>query len=367
MPMTNRRHFLAGALATSLNPRLSWADAGSPAYLAAAKLADGSHALFGLDRQGGERFRLPLPARGHAAAAHPIRPEATAFARRPGTFALVIDCIRGQTRAVLEAPAGRHFYGHGAYTADGALLFTPENDYDAARGVIGIWDVAAGYLRVGEIPSHGVGPHDLMMMPDGETLVLANGGIETHPESGRAKLNIPFMRPNLAYLTQAGELLETVVPPAEWHMNSIRHLAMDADGRVAFAMQWQGPGSVRPPLLGLHKRGEAPRFVAAPEDEHRQMQGYAGSVAIGGDGRLAAISSPRGGRVHLFEIASGDFAGAVACPDVCGLATAADGLVATAGTGAVMGLSGTRRIWQSPHAQHWDNHLVTVGARVTAG
>ena len=93
--MGTRRGFLAGLFAASALPRLSWADAGDPCYLAAAKERDGGYALFGLDGQGRDLFRIALPDRGHAAAAHPVAPEAVAFARRPGTFALVIDCVTG--------------------------------------------------------------------------------------------------------------------------------------------------------------------------------------------------------------------------------------------------------------------------------
>ena len=62
-----------------------------------------------------------------------------AFARRPGTFALVIDCAEGREVARLHTPEGRHFYGHGAFTPDGGLLFTTENAIEdghrAARGL----------------------------------------------------------------------------------------------------------------------------------------------------------------------------------------------------------------------------------------
>ncbi|MCK7475072.1 MAG: hypothetical protein MZV49_19640 [Rhodopseudomonas palustris] len=73
--MATRRHVLAGMMASAL-PRLSWADAGNPAFLAAARGADGSFALHGLTEAGAAIFALPLPARGHAAAAHPTRAEA---------------------------------------------------------------------------------------------------------------------------------------------------------------------------------------------------------------------------------------------------------------------------------------------------
>ena len=104
--MATRRGVLAGLVATSL-PRLGWAGAGSPSYLAAAKDAGGQCWLHGLSDAGESRFRLPLPSRGHAAAAHPGRPEAVAFARRPGTFAIVIDCASGETLARMSPPDGR--------------------------------------------------------------------------------------------------------------------------------------------------------------------------------------------------------------------------------------------------------------------
>ena len=47
--MTNRRHFIAGMLASGLVPAPTWADAGGPAYLAAAGLRDGSFVLCGID------------------------------------------------------------------------------------------------------------------------------------------------------------------------------------------------------------------------------------------------------------------------------------------------------------------------------
>lgn len=138
--MANRRAFLAGLFASGLVPSASWADAGSPAYLTAARDANERYILIGLSESLSETFRQPLPARGHAAAAHPTLPQAVAFARRPGLFALVMDCRDGRLIRRLNAPDGRHFYGHGVFSPDGAFLYTTENDYAQARGMIGVWD-----------------------------------------------------------------------------------------------------------------------------------------------------------------------------------------------------------------------------------
>lgn len=228
----NRPGFLAGLMAASLVPRPTWADVGSPSYLSAAARQDGSYVLCGIGADLNVLFQIPLPARGHAAAAHPNRPEAVAFARRPGTFAIVIDCRSGTSKATLMAPTGRHFYGHGVFSANGNWLYTTENDCEAGEGRIGVWDAAAGYKRIAEFSSGGIGPHDIKRLPNTDTLVVANGGIDTHPDSGRTKLNIPTMRPNLTYITD-GVAIETAGLGAALRKNSIRHLAVSSTGQVA--------------------------------------------------------------------------------------------------------------------------------------
>lgn len=350
-----RRAFLASLLASASLPAASWADAGNPAYLAAAREADGGYALFGLDARGRDIFRIPLPARGHAACAHPAAPEAVAFARRPGTFALVIDCATGQTLNRLQAPEGRHFYGHGAFALGGRRLVTTENDIATGEGRLGLWNRQAGYRRVGEIASGGIGPHDILSLP-GDVLAVANGGIRTDPAQGRDKLNIPTMRPNLTYLDLSGRGLEQVTLDPDLHRASIRHLAW-SDGLLAFAMQWQGPVPDPAPLLGLHRRGTAPLLCAAPESEHLAMQGYAGSVAI--SGARIGITSPLGGRLHVFDRA-GTFRASLHRADICGLAAGADGLLATDGRGGVLAAGDS--FAPLAHAnRNWDNHLVRVG------
>jgi hypothetical protein len=54
--------------------------------------------------------------------------------------------------------------------------------------VLGVRDATDGYRQIGELASFGVGPHELVLMPDGATLAVANGGIRTHPGRDRAKL-----------------------------------------------------------------------------------------------------------------------------------------------------------------------------------
>jgi len=357
---TGRRQFLGGLLAVSLAPKPSWADVGSPAYLAAAALRDGSFALCGIGAALDVLFQIPLPDRGHAAAAHPTRPEAVAFARRPGTFAVIIDCLTGVAKAELRAPAGRHFYGHGAFSADGDWLFTTENDYEAGQGRIGVWDVRAGYTRSAEYSSGGVGPHDIKRVPGTDTLVIANGGIDTHPDSGRVKLNIPTMQPNLAYF-EAGEVVEIAELDRDLHKNSIRHLAVSSTGQVAFGMQWQG-GDESVGLVGTHLRGQAARVLDAAPDQLRAMQGYVGSIAFAADDRRIAVTSPRGGIVQTYDADTAALIDVQSVEDASGIVRGGAGFIVSSGLGQIRRLGDAGSPAAVPSRYAWDNHLVGIGA-----
>jgi hypothetical protein len=352
--MASRRSFIAGLLAAGLLPKPTWADVGEPIFLSAAKKPVGDYVLCGISTTGKITFELPLPTRGHAAAAHPIRPEAVAFARRPGTYAIVLDCLTGLQKAQLDAPVGRHFYGHGTFSADGQLLFTTENDFEAGRGIVGIWDTCQHYKRIGEFASGGIGPHEIKVMPEGDILVVANGGIETHPETGRTKLNISTMRSNLSYLDFDGRVLTQVALDQEHQRNSIRHLAVSKESTVAFAMQWQGDASKEMALLGLHDR-KTDALKLAEEASIRRMNGYLGSVAISEDGTRLAVTSPRAGRLQEFR--RGKLYAETELTDVCGVVACGSNFMVTTGAGLIT--KGTDHQTFS-HAISWDNHLVAV-------
>lgn len=242
------------------------------------------------------------------------------------------------------------------------FAYTTENDYDAALGMIGVWDARKGYRRIGEFSSGGVGPHDILRLPSSDTLVVANGGIETHPDSGRAKLNVPTMRPNLSYVGHDGALIGQFVLDEAFHLNSIRHLDVSTAGLVAFATQWQGDPSDAPALLGLHQLGHAATWVLADPAQHVALEGYAGSVSFSGDQTCVGITSPRGGLIQVFSVADGTSNWTSTSPDASGLSRhAASGFCFTNGTGAFghVDAEGVLAGVQI-HDRAFDNHLVRI-------
>ena len=351
-----RRTFLA-TLAAACAPRLTWAAVGNPAFLAAGKQGN-SFFLHGLSATGQTLFKLPLPGRGHAAAAHPTRAQAVAFARRPGTFALVIDCATGTTTHRLTPPQGLQFNGHGAFCADGTRLMTSEVVAETSQGRIGLWDTR-DYTRLTDWPSHGIGPHDIRLLPDGR-LAVANGGIQTDPVD-RTKLNLPTMRPNLTLLAQDGTLLDQIDLP-NLPQNSIRHLALMGD-TIAFAMQWEGDPSEPVPQLGLWRPGTPPTLCTPAEADAFTLQGYAGSVAATADRVL--ITSPKGGAAMIFA-ADGTPVATHHRADLCGAAAQAEGFVVTDGLGAIWSADDTTLTPLATGATAWDNHLIALAQATPA-
>ncbi len=349
-----RRGLLAAMVAVAV-PKPSWASVGNPTYLAAAQEPDGAFAFFGLSAEGEDLFRVALPARAHAGCGHPTRPEAVLFARRPGAYAVVVDCLTGAATRELHPPSGMSINGHGVFVEGGAVLVTSEQLAETSEGRLGLWSVDEGYRRIGDIPTGGIGPHDVKLLSDGR-LVVANGGIATDP-ADRTKLNLPDMRPNLAFLTldAPGERVE--LDPA-LHQNSIRHLALGPSDEVAFAMQWEGDPAETVPLLGIVAHGSV-TLAEAPVGETMAMQSYAGSIAFDGAGNNVAITSPRGGRMQAFD-RGGVFVRSWERADICGLAPADGGFLASDGGGGLLHVSvkGVRALGLRPRA--WDNHIVRI-------
>lgn len=362
----NRRALLGGA-AGGLLGFLGLQAAGirgnaGPLFVGCRADALDKHHVTGFDEVGRAHFSLPLPARGHAMAFHPTRPHLVVFARRPGRFAVVIDDEAGIALHRIEPVAGRHFYGHGIFSADGRTLFATENDYQSGQGVVGIYDADDGYKRVGEYPSHGIGPHELILMPDGKTLAIANGGIQTHPEHGRAKLNLDTMAPSLVFadVASGNHLDQAGLPQAQL---SIRHLALLRDGKVAIAMQYEGSRQDQVPLVAIHD-GATIKTLRAPEEIQRRMRHYGGSVAVDRSGKLIAVSAPRGNLVTFWNGRDGRYLTSMELQDGCGVAPTvrSEEFMLTGGDGDIrLARPLTDEISRIEvnglAAARWDNHL----------
>jgi len=369
----DRRSLLLGAAAGVLSagaPVRARSGTHEALYAAARRGEDGrySAALFTAD--GRDIHAVALPGRGHDITVSPADRTCVVFARRPGNFAIAFTADSRRAPIAFTTPADRHFYGHGVFSRDGRLLYTTENDFDGARGVIGVYDATAGFRRVGEFASGGIGPHDLALIGDGSVLAIANGGLLEHPDfgGGRRILNPDAIETTLAYVdVRTGDLLERHEIATGGGL-SLRHLDVARDGTIIIGAQVaNGPVGAQA-LVYRHRRQRSLDTVALPPEAQQGLSGYVSSVACDRDGAFVAVTSSKGARAIVLDVASGKLVHTHRLDDVSGIAPTAmpAEFLMTAGTGLI------ERVYEKDDARpiaastswSWDNHAVFVGNEV---
>ncbi|MBR9868348.1 MAG: DUF1513 domain-containing protein [Oceanospirillales bacterium] len=367
----NRRRFCQLLGSAVLLPRLTLAadaenNSAKPMFAAAAKGRDGQYHLYLIGQQTQVMLDHILPGRAHHTEVHPKQPLLACIARRPGTFIDIVDYQKQQLVQRIIADTGRHFFGHGIFSHDGRWLITTENEISTGQGRIVIRSLEENYPVIADYPSYGIGPHELVQQPDSAVLTVANGGILTHPDHGREKLNLESMQPSLMRLNlHTGERLEQQILPAELHQLSIRHIDTNRQGTTVIALQYQGDAGQNLPLVAVHRPGQAMQLLAAPEPVNRAMNGYCGSARFDHSGRFAAVSAPRGDLISFWDLQENRFISSIRSPDGCGLTATHNNaeFIISAGTGRCIRhniLSGETIRLPLALKTAWDNHLTMV-------
>jgi len=327
---------------------------------------EGGHYLGLLNLQTQHLRSVKTSFRGHDVLPHPtFANRAILFGRRPEMRCCEVDFNTLKTREILASSA-RHFYGHGCYSVDHQYLFTTENDFNQARGVIGIRD-ASTFKQLGEFASYGTGPHDIQLMPDGKTLVIANGGIQTHPDYGRRKLNLSTMHPSLVYIdASSGKKLAEYRLPNQ-HL-SIRHLLVTPSGDVGIALQYQGNHRQKtaPSLLAWQKYGQPLNLLAKNPSVFKPMKGYMADLAYSHTSNILLATSPRGNQLTLWDMKDQRHLKNISVAEPSGVFfnEAEDSFVVSNSTGQILKLDAkilqlTESCYQNPIVK-WDNHMVNT-------
>lgn len=294
-----------------------------------ADLTSNEFAVVGIDTNRKIVWHTPMPERVHDILIQPLSqdsnlstPHVAVMGRRPSEFFWILSVETGNVIYNIKADINRHFYGHACYSLDGSLLYVTENNTNTFAGIIGVYDVASGYKKIREFETKGIGPHELVMHPDGNTLVIANGGIKTEKAS-REELNIDSMQSSLVYINRHdGQILQQVYP--EHNQMSVRHLSMHEDGTVAIGIQFQGERHLSLPLVLTHKRGNSGFTpLKLPEDDTKgwhRFHHYIASVAVDSEHNLLCVTSPIGGCVAVFDLTTGVMKGVAELRDCAGVA-----------------------------------------------
>lgn len=367
----HRRSFLqlgvASALALAALPgqRLfAGTQAGALRFASAVTDSSGQHAITIAEASGREIFNIPVAERCHAGCMRPGSAQAVVFERRPGRHLYVIDLDAGQLTRQLHAGPEHHFYGHGVFSNDGSRLYATANHFTTGEGVMRVYDTR-DYSLIADYPVGGMDPHEVRLHPDGNTLIIALGGIHTHPDYDRIKLNLDSMAPALVLMDRRTGAITQRHEPSH-HQLSCHHLDVSSEGIVIAGYQFEGPVWEAPPLIArLDTRTGSFSEIELPEDLQAGMRNYTASVAISPGSPFAAVSAPRGNQVVLLDYLTGALLHIVEIPDVAGiLAQDAAHFIATSGRGGVYLIDA--RSGQSARISNdglrWDNHLSLLGA-----
>ncbi len=335
MPPFSRRHFLALA---ALGAAPAWAarSGGGTRLFAAWQASNEQH--IGVIAVDGARWSVQraftVPTRAHGLLAE-AGGSVLAVARRPGDWLLRWRPADGHSQwHWIEDD--RRFNGHAAASPDGRALWTTETDLDTAQGRLAVRDPKA-LEKSAEWPTHGMDPHALMVLPQrlggmpAGSLLVANGGIPTLPETGRGKRGLDRMDASLVALDpRGGELL------GRWRLDdrylSIRHLAWDPVSRtVGIALQAEHPDADARRLAPVFAAWDGQRL--RPSTGQPALQGYGGDICALPDGGFA-VSCPRADTLALFG-ADARWSRSVAHREAYALAAAGDGRWWASGADAV--------------------------------
>lgn len=365
----NRRDFLLLGLASSVAPVFA-----AKGYLPDVKSQQSKTALISAFSKDEQHFigkydlatdrlsTLQIPFRAHDMLLLGSD-QVLSFGRRPINQCVFSD-LKTQQQTLIDAASQRHFYGHGCLDQTKKTLFTTENDYTKAQGRIGIRD-AESFEQLGEFSSYGIGPHDIHLMPDNKTLVVANGGIQTHPDFGRRKLNLKSMQPSLVFIDiQSGKKVDEY--RMENHLLSIRHLAVADDGQIGASMQYQGSLYKEiPNTLLAWFDGSRLNELTFSQERIKQCQGYIADLAIDPKNKILAATSPRGNNVSLWDIQEKSLLSLVELNESSGIVFDAEkcAFLVSNANGDIYQISQNQSKFLATRLQvfpgmSWDNHMV---------
>ena len=350
-----------GSMALAVTP-LSWA---LPAREEAAWLysavddSNGGHYIAGVALDGQARFMIEVPERCHGGCLRPASRQAVLFARRPGTRMHVIDGDSRQLVHSIAAGEGYHFYGHGVFDLTGRYLYVTANRLEDSAGLVRVYDADNGYAHIRDMPLGGIGPHELKLMPDGDTLVIGLGGIQTHPDYGRVKLNLDTMAPALLLMDRrSGEIVARHVP--SHHQLSCRHLDVAADGTVIAGYQFEGPEWETHPLIcRLDTQGHFSELTL-PEEVTVALKHYTASVAFSRVASKVLVTAPRANRVLLLDALQGRLMASFTLPDAAGARCDGNGgFLVSSGQGGLYRVDPEQAAPEllASLTFRWDNHL----------
>lgn len=368
-PSWRRRNFLVAMSAAACMPTRA---VQSNSTLLAASWQRGAQQHLGLLSAAEGRLRqvaaMVLPTRAHGVLVESDG-SLVAIARRPGDWLLRWHPLSSEANwQWLESDM--RLNGHGAHVGE-SFFITSETDRESSQGWLGVRDRST--LKTLDMwPTHGRDPHDMLVLPDAlgrwpaGTLMVANGGVTTRPETGRSKVYGERLDASLVAIDPKTGKLQ-----GQWRLGdpylSIRHLAWNPQSHtLGIALQAAHANAAERNLAPVLATWDGESLT--PARNQPGLGGYGGDVVyvpFGSAGSFA-VGCTLGNSVVIFS-ADGRFVQAEAHPGACALASKHDGWW-NAGRNSVLSLrwpslgltppKGSSLAWTTElqidnHWQHW--------------
>jgi hypothetical protein len=268
--------------------------------------------IIDLDRARPRPRFVSLSFHGHGLSPHPSDPGRAVLFEKQGPGSCELDLRAGAVTRRIATTPDRWFYGHGAWTLDGKLLYATETILATGRGIIAVRD-GDSFESLGELESHGLSPHDCVLVDGGRVLAITNGG---GPAGGPA--------PSVSYVELAsGKLLDKVeiqVP----HLNA-GHLALTPAGDlVVVSAQRMGLPDDADGGISIRPAGGAMTTMAEPRDIVAGLRGEVLSVSIHEPSGILGATNPLGEQVTFWSLRDQRFVAGYPLPQTRGIAQTLD-------------------------------------------
>lgn len=222
----------------------------------------------------------------------PARPSVCALFEKRGPHACLLELTTGRARPI-RAEAGRAFYGHGVFSPDSRHVYGVEIDTTTHAGLLVVREAATA-APVEEIPTYGKNPHECLLLRDGATLAITNGGGPLGDSEEGA--------PCVTFVDLPTRRLLERVPLSDPRVNA-GHVAVGDDGTIAVVSapreglrETEDDGGVS---LGARRRDEPLRGLPPPRAG--AFVGESLSVAMHEPTGVVLTTHPWGGAFSMWS------------------------------------------------------------------
>ena len=318
----SRRRWIAQsvslALAAMLPPAKAWSAPAADLVIGGGRFKEAPEGptkfvLVKANATAREVATIPAAFFPHGFAYHPRQGHLVAAFEKIGPGAGVFDLRAMRAVETIAPQAGRHFYGHGAYSEDAKLLYSTETIVATGAGAIGVRD-ARSFKVLGDFPTHGDNPHDCRLIEGGKVLAVTNGGGNT--ESGR--------RGSLCFVeVGSGRLLDRF-EIGDDRFNAGHVETLPGRGAIVVSAPRLGLPERQLGAVSVRRAGGALQLIREPGEVTQRMSGEALSVVALPEAGLFLVTHPTPGMVTCWDLASRRLRKVLELPGARGLTIAKD-------------------------------------------